>query len=600
MSEETRKNENEQINENTEKDAVEAEVSESTTEAPTASPEETPSLIYVPDEEISKNETPAEINVFYVPDENVLLSSDEFDSSSADTDNTDEALAEATNETPENSEEAGSAAAIYVPDEVIDAKKETAGGEDATLIYVPDSEIGISKGTTPTEFKDGVAYTRNADGNITNGYEWNAASPKSDEAEKKEKKESSRTGLKVLLTIMISIFSVATIVLAAYFVPKLLQDRIKEEEQVPGNVISGDLQNSDSFDYSEITLNNENYVAYDFKDYKSDEALSIPEIAAKCTPSSVGIIAESEYTTGNFLFGYSTGIQQASGSGFVYSAEGYIITNHHVVEGADKITVVMHDGTEYEAEFWASDSLSDIAVLKIEPKDGETFLPLELGDSNELVVGEPVVAIGCPAGIEFINTVTDGIVSSINRNVELTDESGNAQKTMALIQTNATINHGNSGGPLINSRGQVIGINTLKLASDYEGIGFSIPINGAVSIITQLIDHKKVVERTDDDFVYGKSIIGISGQDVSESESKYYDIPRGVLVLQINKDCSAAKAGLKRGDIITHFNGKEIKSITELNNAKGTLRPGTEVTVNVYRDDEGENLTIKFKLESAE
>ena len=598
MSEETRKNENEQIEENAKNNAVEADVSESTTDTSAASPEETASLIYVPNEEISNSETPAEVNVFYVPDENVLLSSDGFDSPSTDSDNAGEALTEASNET---NEEESSASAIYVPNEVVEAKKDAAGSDEAPLIYVPDSEVGISTDTpAPTEFKDGVAYTKNADGNITNGYEWNGAESKSDEKVKKEKKESSRTGLKVLLTIMISIFSVATIVGLAYFIPELIQDRSKNKEQAPGNVVSGDIQNSDNYDYSQTTLNNENYVSYEFDEHAPDESLSIPEIAAKCTPSSVGIIAESEYTTGNFFFGYSTGIQQASGSGFVYSAEGYIITNHHVVEDADKITVVMHDGSEYEAEFWASDSLSDIAVLKIEPKDGEAFLPIELGDSNELVVGESVVAIGCPAGIEFINTVTDGIISSINRNVKLTDESGNTQKTMALIQTNATINHGNSGGPLINSRGQVIGINTLKLASDYEGIGFAIPINGAVSIINQLIDYKEVKERTDEDFVYGKSIIGIEGSDITEVESNYYDIPQGVLVVQIDKNSSAAKAGLKRGDIITHFNGKEVKSINELNNAKINMRPGTEVTVTVYRDDEGEKLTIKFKLEASE
>ena len=161
-------------------------------------------------------------------------------------------------------------------------------------------------------------------------------------------------------------------------------------------------------------------------------------------------------------------ITQGTGSGFIYSKDGYIITNHHVVEGATKITVYLSDDTQVEATLIGSDELSDIAVIKIDPT-GLDLVPMEIGDSDRLVVGDEVIAIGCPAGIQFRGTVTDGIISAINRNVQLSESSGAGKKTMTLLQTNATINKGNSGGPLINSNGQVIGINTLKLTSEYEG-----------------------------------------------------------------------------------------------------------------------------------
>ena len=350
-----------------------------------------------------------------------------------------------------------------------------------------------------------------------------------------------------------------------------------------------------------MTIEHPNFVAFDFKKHEG-QVLSIPEIAAKCSPSSVGIISEIETTYSYpFYFSPTTRVAEASGSGFIYSADGYIVTNHHVIENASKITVILYDNKKYEAELVGSDSLSDIAVLKITPDENTTLIPMEIGNSDELVVGEGVVAIGCPAGVEFIGTVTDGIVSAINRNVELTDSYGNLQKTMTLIQTNATINHGNSGGPLINSRGQVIGINTLKLSSDYEGIGFSIPMNGAMPIISQLIEHGEVIERTEEDFAYGKGMIGINGSPISEDEAEYYGIPQGVLVVQITRGSSASNAGLRRGDIITHYNGTKVETVDDINNLKGSARAGTEVTLTVYRDGDsgkGETIDITFKLDA--
>lgn len=320
---------------------------------------------------------------------------------------------------------------------------------------------------------------------------------------------------------------------------------------------------------------------------KEGTPLTVNQIAQKCVKSSVGIMVE----TTQYYFGraYSA---SGVGSGFILSEDGYIATNHHVIENASKITVVLHDGTEYEATLVGSDDITDIAVVKIEA-DG---LPvMERGNSDEVLVGDLAVAIGTPASIELAGTVTDGIISAVNRKIDITDNYGRVIKTMTLIQTNATINPGNSGGPLINQYGQVIGINTLKLTDQYEGIGFAIPINGAISIMNQLISDGAVSDRGDD-LVTGKASIGIQCVDVTDEEADYYGIPKGVLVMQINKNGSAAKAGLRRGDIIIAFNGKAVESTDEINSIKDEFNAGDTVTLTVFRDGEG-NLDITFALD---
>ncbi len=456
-------------------------------------------------------------------------------------------------------------------------------------------------------YVEGTAYTSNVDGNSKQGYEWNGEGVKTSV---NKKNKSSDKGFKIFVGTMLSVFTLSVLVLTCLVVSHVVGGYVDFDASVKinGEQIIGDSQDNSSGNAQitnpGVSASASNYVVYD-SELKANGHLTIPEIAAKCSPSSVGIISEIEVSYSYpFGFGTQTGVSEASGSGFVYSADGYIITNHHVIENATKVTVILHDSKQYEAEVIGSDSLSDIAVLKITPDNETKLVPMEIGNSDELVVGESVVAIGCPAGIEFIGTVTDGIVSAINRNVEISDNYGSTQKTMTLIQTNATINHGNSGGPLINTRGQVIGINTLKLnSSSYEGIGFSIPMNGAMPIIKQLIEHGKVIERTQEDFAYGKGIIGISGSPISEDEAEYYNIPLGVLVVQIDKNSSAARAGLRRGDIITHYNGKEVTTVQEINDAKGSARAGEEVTVTVYRDSEddlatGETIDITFKLDA--
>ncbi len=441
---------------------------------------------------------------------------------------------------------------------------------------------------------------------IHSSYEWDSETkPASDISDnvKIPKKKSEGKGFKTFLAVVLSVFTVSIITMTA-MVADFIHDN-KDTEKITEQVVDSKNGNSvkENTDKKAVNTNPSNYVVFD-NSSESGDILSIPQIAAKCSPSSVGIISEVEVSYGSSFFPFSipqTGLSQAIGSGFIYSADGYVITNHHVIENAKKITVVLYDKTELEAELIGSDSLSDIAVLKIKDTKDVTLVPMEIGNSDEIVVGEAVVAIGCPAGIEFLGTVTDGIVSSINRDVEVSENNISGSKTMTLIQTNATINQGNSGGPLINTKGQVIGINTLKLSANYEGIGFSIPMNGAMPIIRQLMEHGKVIERTEEDFAYGKGIIGINGSAISEDESEYYDIPRGVLVVQINREGSAARAGLRRGDIITHYNGKEVKTVDDINAAKGNARAGESVTVTVYRDGnngKGESVDITFNLDA--
>ena len=446
-------------------------------------------------------------------------------------------------------------------------------------------------------FSDGVPYKSSTDGKI--GYEWNPQ--KSTSNKKRHNSDNPKrkiSGFKVfttsLLTVFVLSFAALTVMVAGY----ISNDNEKPVSQV-GSSVSASSATTGTSSYAAVTTQS-----------TTNGTLTIPQIAAKCSPSAVGIVVEVESTSSyNFGFGFSipqTGVAKAIGSGFILNSDGYIITNHHLIDDATKITVVLHDKTELEATLVGSDSISDIAVIKVEPTDEITLVPMEIGNSDELVVGEEVVAIGCPAGIEYMGTVTNGIISAINRDVEITDNYGRIQKTMTLIQTNATINKGNSGGPLINSKGQVIGINTLKLTSQYEGIGFSIPMNGAMAIINQLINYGEVIERTEEDFAYGSGVIGISGSSVTKEEAEQYGIPQGVLVFQIDKNSSAAKAGLRRGDIITAYNGTEVKTVEEINTLKAKNRAGEQVTVTVYRDGEtsengesqGTTFDITFKLDA--
>lgn len=305
-------------------------------------------------------------------------------------------------------------------------------------------------------------------------------------------------------------------------------------------------------------------------------------VAEKVLPSVVGITVT--YQISSFFGG--TGTSEATGSGIIISEDGYIVTNNHVISSestsnyyqiseATGIKVNLYGDSEtYEATVVGTDSYTDLAVLKIE-KTGLT--PATLGNSSDLKVGEFVMAIGNPLGMDY--SVTCGVVSAIDREVTVEGTTYNA------IQTDAAINSGNSGGALVNGKGEVVGINTLKLAgSGIEGIGFAIPISSTTSIIDQLIDHQTVK----------RPYIGISGSAVDSVTAQRYNLPEGVYVEGVEEDSPAAKAGIVKSDIITKIEGKEIKSVNELNKIKYTYNIGDTITLTLVRNSQ--EMDVKVTL----
>lgn len=267
--------------------------------------------------------------------------------------------------------------------------------------------------------------------------------------------------------------------------------------------------------------------------------------------------------------------QRARGSGFIIDEEGYILTNHHVVGEADKITVKLADGREFEAENVGTDPRSDVGVIKI---DAQNLPALKLGDSNELEVGEWVVAIGNPFGLS--KTVTSGIISAKGRsNVGITDYED-------FIQTDAAINPGNSGGPLVNLEGEVIGLNTaiFSRSGGYMGIGFAIPINMAKVIYKQLRETGKVT----------RSYLGIMVQQLTPELAESFELERtqGVLIADVLDDSPAQKAGLKQGDIIVEMNGKSVKKYGQFRNKISLLPPETTIDLKVIRNGSPKTIEV--------
>ena len=305
----------------------------------------------------------------------------------------------------------------------------------------------------------------------------------------------------------------------------------------------------------------------------SDTAMGVAE---KILPSIVGI--EIEYKVSSF-FGNSTA--KATGSGIIISEDGYILTNNHVVstnsttstssiyyQVSDAVSVkvkLYNDDNVYDAEIIGKDDQTDLAVIKID-KTGLTAA--ELGDSDSVKVGEFAMAVGNPLGLS--SSISAGIVSAVNREISTEDN-----EKYVVIQTDAAINAGNSGGALVNSKGQVIGINTLKLSGDgVEGLGFAIPINSTTDIVKQLMQYNKVI----------RPYIGIAGSTVTEDMAKKYKVVEGVLVEEVENFTAAQKAGIKAGDIITEVNGKEVDSVDDINEIKNKYNVGDKIKIKLYRD----------------
>lgn len=308
-------------------------------------------------------------------------------------------------------------------------------------------------------------------------------------------------------------------------------------------------------------------------------------VAQKVLPSVVGI--KVEYSVSSIFYKGASNTATAEGSGVIISEDGYILTNNHIINSsssssyyevgkANKITVYLYnDETEYEGTIIGTDEQTDLAVIKID-KTGLTAA--ELGDSDSVQVGEFAMAIGNPLGMQ--SSVSSGTISAVNRSVT----SDNV--TYKLIQTDAAINSGNSGGALVNSQGQVIGINTLKMSgSGIEGMGFAIPINSTKDIYSQLIQYNKVK----------RPYIGISGRDLDAETAKANNLLEGVYVLSVEEFSAAEKAGIKNGDVITQIDGKDIKTMDELNEIKNSHSIGDEITLKISRS--GKEKEIKLTLQ---
>lgn len=323
-------------------------------------------------------------------------------------------------------------------------------------------------------------------------------------------------------------------------------------------------------------------VASSAKDTADKKALSTPEIVDKVGPAVVGIINKATLSNYGNYFGGVFGnqqqeqeVEQSSGSGVVISADGYIVTNNHVVEGAQELVVILNTGDEYTAKLIGTDSKTDLAVLKIEASE---LTYATLGDSSDLRVGDTAIAIGNPLGQEFAGTTTQGIISGLNRTVTVDN------KQLTLIQTDAAINPGNSGGALVNAYGELIGINTAKISSSsLEGLGFAIPIDEAKPIISELIDNG---------YVTGRPVIGIGGRAVTEQDARAYNLKVGVYVSSMTADSPAYMAGVKIGDIIVECNGKAVETVDDINQIKNQFAPGDKLKIKVYRQGAYKDITL--------
>ena len=301
------------------------------------------------------------------------------------------------------------------------------------------------------------------------------------------------------------------------------------------------------------------------------EGLPLQEIYQRNIPSVVSISCSG--SRGN-----------SSGTGVVLSRNGYIVTNNHVIEGASVIRVQLTDDRTFTAELVGGDSVSDLAVLRVEAED---LTPAVFGESDILRVGDAVVAIGDPLGVEFRGTMTDGIISAINRDVTSNG------RTLNLIQTNAALNSGNSGGPLINCYGQVIGINTMKIGAftdtaGVEGLGFAIPSATVKEIVSQLIDQG---------YVSGRPLLGIQGEPLSAFYQHFYRMPAGMYITQVLANSPAQLAGVAPGDILIQADGVEITDMSDLNTILYGHQAGDEITLTIFRN--GLQTSVQLTLAQA-
>lgn len=328
-------------------------------------------------------------------------------------------------------------------------------------------------------------------------------------------------------------------------------------------------------------LEEPSYVSYSENDFamlsgeaeNKKEELSVEEIAKRVGPSIVGISCTSIVQS---YFGAQQ--SESGGSGIIIDDKGHIVTNYHVIEGGSKIKVKLTSGNEYEASVVGGDEKTDIAVIKIAAK--EELHVASIGNSDEVEVGALAVAIGNPLASELFGTVTAGVISGVNRTMTV------GQRDMNLIQTDAAISPGNSGGALINKYGEVIGINSVKLVDDAaEGLGFAIPMNETVPIVQDLMKYG---------YVKGRPMIGVSVREITR-ELAYYNnllVEEGLYIMSVTEGSGAQKAGLQRGDIITKFGGQKVTTALQMNKIRDKHKAGQSVNVTILRGNVEKNVKI--------
>lgn len=385
-------------------------------------------------------------------------------------------------------------------------------------------------------------------------------SPESERKKKKPGKASWRIGGAILLVVLLIAAS------------SLIFSGSNQRTEAP--YISGDGMPDDWNDYldnyyqvteskdAEIKLPRAE-LAPDFKVTLSNEhgkELSLQELYDQCSKSIVAIKGYQDGVDGYYW-----------GSGIILSKDGLILTNTHVIENCDTARVTLYDNSSYAATLVGADSTSDIAVLKI---DVSGLTPASFGDSAELAIGDKVAAIGNPLGETFRMTLTDGIISAIDRGISYNGHS------MTLLQTNTAINEGNSGGALFNMYGQVIGVTNMKMMSSYssiEGIGFAIPSSTIAAVADSLMQYGEV---------RGRTAIGITVGAIPENVTSHYDLPTGLYVSAVEEKSDAAAKGIQQGDIITAVNGNPASATSDILTVKNTLSVGDTITFTIWRDGE--------------
>lgn len=408
-------------------------------------------------------------------------------------------------------------------------------------------------------------------------YKWNYEDYNKEKPKQSQAKNKKNKGLKVFTIIMCAILCAGVVSLAGYGTYALIagQNGYQKNQQTSAE------ENKPSGNSAQLTLNDKPAGSSGAAVDLAEGELTITQRAQKVQPSAVGIVAYVQSSQSIF------GGEQSQGSGIILSKNGYIVTNAHVVAGATSVKVVLNDDSEYNATIVGTDEKTDLAVLKVE---ADNLTPAEFGNSDQLEIGEQVITVGNPGGLELAGSVTVGYVSALNR--PITTTTGN---TINCIQTDAAINPGNSGGALVNTYGQVIGINSQKIAAtEFEGIGFAISINEAQPIINDLIEHG---------YVTGRVKMGITMQILDQFTAQMNGYVPGVGVVSVEQNSPASKAGLVPGDIITEIDGESVVTQESLANILAKHKPGDVITLTVYRQSQrygkAQELTVKMTLAEA-